>query len=128
MIVQVYSHNSLWDLRNTVGAAVELAPRHLQIHLGQNASGTELKDSDNGKTILALGLKGGETLTISKRAVEDNIPAAELVDKSGELTPAAERIFTGWYRRFCDSTGGFTKDSAARFIQACCGDLPQSSD
>lgn len=29
MIVQAYSHNTLWDLRCQVAAAVELAPRHL---------------------------------------------------------------------------------------------------
>lgn len=29
MIVQVHSHNTLWDLRCQVAAAVELAPRHL---------------------------------------------------------------------------------------------------
>jgi hypothetical protein len=59
LIVQVHSHNSLWDLRSQVAAAVELAPRHLQLFLGAGSAGTELRDADNGKSISALGLTGG---------------------------------------------------------------------
>lgn len=62
MVVQVHSHNSLWDLRCQVAAALELAPRHLQLLLGPGATGTELEDTDNGKSMAALGLTGGEVL------------------------------------------------------------------
>lgn len=89
---------------------------------------TELKDIDNGKTIAALGLAGGEILTAQKLAVEEHIPNAPLIGGDGELTPAARRIFGGWYDRFCDGEGAFTRQSAAHFIQACCGDLPAPSD
>lgn len=130
MLVQVHSHNTLWDLRCQVAAALELAPRHLSLFLGTTggSAGTELKDTDNGKSVVALGLTGGEALTAQLRTVTEQVPNAPLVDQAGELTPAAERIFAGWYARFCDATGAFTKDSAARFIQACCGDLPAPTD
>jgi hypothetical protein len=128
MIVQVHSHSSLWDLRVQVAASVELAPRHLQLLLGNGTSGTELAEADNGKALTELGIRGGELLTCQRGSVDENIPAAALVDQAGELTPAAARIFGGWYARFCDATGAFTKESAARFIQACCGDLPPPTD
>lgn len=116
MIVQVHSHNSLWDLRSAVAAAVDLAPRHLQLFRGSSTAGTELIESDNGKSVVELGLSGGETLCCQRRNIDENVTNAALVDQSGELTPEAQRIFTGWYKRFCDSTGAFTKDSAAKFI------------
>jgi hypothetical protein len=125
----VHSHNSLWNLRKEVAEALELAPKQLQLFLGTGSNATELKDIDNGKSMSALGLTGGEALTAQKSAtIEEHIPNAPLVDQAGELTPAARRIFTGWYRRFCDANGAFTKEGAARFIQACCGDLPPPTD
>lgn len=63
MIVQVHSHNSLWDLRTQVAAALELAPRYLQLFLGTGTTGAELEDTDNGKSMAALGLTGGEVIT-----------------------------------------------------------------
>lgn len=75
-----------------------------------------MKDMENGKSLAALGFTGGEALTASKRPITEQIPNAPLVDMHGKLLPAAQRIFTEWYRRFCDSTGAFTKESAARFI------------
>ena len=76
----------------------------------------------------ALGFVGGEVLTAQKLTVDEYIPEAPLVGSDGELTPAARRIFTGWYDLFTDSEGQFTKDSAANFIQACCGDKPPAHD
>jgi Ca2+-binding EF-hand superfamily protein len=38
------------------------------------------------------------------------------------------RIFSEWYDMFCDKDGAFTKESAAHFIQGCCGDLPAPND
>ena len=87
-----------------------------------------MKDVDNCKTIAALGLAGGEVLTAQKLALDENVPNAALIGPDGELTPPARRIFSGWYDRFCDAEGAFTRDSAAHFIQACCGDLPAPSD
>lgn len=76
----------------------------------------------------ALGLAGGETLTAQKLSEDEQIPQAPLIGSDGELTPAARRIFSEWYDRFCDANGDFTKEGAARFIQACCGDLPAVND
>jgi hypothetical protein len=56
-----------------------------------------------------------------------HIPNASLVGSDGELTPAALRIFEGWYSMFCID-GQFTKMSAAHFIEGCCGDLPAPTD
>jgi hypothetical protein len=130
LVVQVHSNNSLWDLRKQLAEALDLAPRHLQLTIGPNQDGRELKDIDNGKSIAALGLKGGEQLTAHKRVVEEHIPNAPLLGPDNELTPKAAAVFGSWYERFCEGgvEGAFTKESAARFIQACCGDLPAVSD
>ena len=66
-MVQVYSNTTLWDLRKEVAIVLDLAPRVVQLHLGIGTNGTELKDVDNGKTMKALGLTGGETLTAQLR-------------------------------------------------------------
>jgi hypothetical protein len=76
----------------------------------------------------ALGFVGGEVLTAQKLTVDEYIPEAPLIGSDGELTPGARRIFGGWYDLFTDSEGCFTKDSAANFIQACCGDKPLAQD
>jgi hypothetical protein len=66
--------------------------------------------------MIALGLVGGEILTAQKLTVDEHIPDAPLIGMDGDLTPAARRIFTGWFDRFVDSEGEFTKESAAQFI------------
>ena len=110
LIVQVHSNARLWDLREAVAQALDLAPRYLQLSLGGSGSSlTELKEVDNGKTMSALGLTGGEVLTAQKLAVDEHIPDAPLIGPDHELTAPARRIFTGWYDRFCDADGDFTK-------------------
>jgi hypothetical protein len=130
LVAQVHSNNSLWDLRKQLAQALDLAPRHLRLTLGPKQDGPELKDIDNGKSIAALGLKGGELLTAAKRAVpEEKIASAPLL-ADGELTPRAAEVFGSWYARFCEDgvEGNFTPSSCSRFIQACCGDLPNLTD
>lgn len=53
----------------------------------------------NGKTLLELRVKNGETFTVQKREgppVED----AELITKDNKLNPKAKRIFQGWFKMF----------------------------
>lgn len=127
-LLLVFSNTSLWDLRKEVAKVLALAPRYLQLTLGTGNSAKVLGDVDNGKTMKALGLTGGETLTAQKLSVDEHVPNAPLIGPDGELTPAARRIFSEWYDMFCDSEGAFTKESAAHFIQAACGDLPAAND
>lgn len=63
LLVQVHSNATLWDLKKQVASVLDLAPRFVQISKGWGANLTELKEIDNGKTMKALGFKGGETLT-----------------------------------------------------------------
>jgi len=128
LVVQVYSNTALWDLKREVAKALDLGPRYLQLSLGTGSSLSELRDVDNGKAMKALGLVGGETLTAQKLSLDENVPNAPLTDSDGELTPGARRIFACWFDMFCDTAGDFTKESAARFIQGCCGDPPALND
>lgn len=127
LLVQVHSNATLWDLKKQVASVLDLAPRFVQISRGWGANLTELKEIDNGKTMRALGIKGGETLTTQKLAPEVQVPTAALTGPTGELTPAAKRVFEAWYDMFCID-GQFTKQSAAHFIEGCCGDLPAPTD
>jgi len=127
LLVQVHTNATLWDLKKQVASVLDLAPRFVQISRGWGANLTELKEIDNGKTMKALGFTGGETLTAQKLTPEAQVATAALTGPTGELTPAATRVFVAWYRMFCVD-GLFTKQSAAQFIEGCCGDLPAPTD
>jgi hypothetical protein len=127
-LILVFSNTSLWDLRKEVGKILALAPKYVQLTLGSSSSGKILRDADNGKTMKALGLTGGETIQASKLQVDEYIPNAPLIGADGDLTGPAKRIFSEWYDMFLDSEGNFTRESAAHFIQAACGDLPNQND
>ena len=113
LMVQVYSNTTLWDLKRAVAEVLDLAPRYLQLSLGTQASSlTELKDIDNGKTMKAIGVTGGETLTLHNRlsdktsgrpSPEDQVPAAALSGPDGQLTATAREVFGEWYEMFCDA-------------------------
>jgi hypothetical protein len=125
--VQVHTNTTLWDLKKEIAGVLDLAPRYVLISKGLGAAMTELKEIDNGKTMKALGFKGGETLTAQKLAPDVHIANAALTGPDGELTAAAVRVFEGWFHMFCID-GAFTKMSAAHFIEGCCGDLPAPTD
>lgn len=127
LLVQVHTNTTLWDLKKEIAAVLDLAPRYLQISRGFGTKSVELKEIDNGKTMKALGFAGGESLTAQKLTAEAQVPNAALIGSDGELTPAARRVFGGWYDMFCIK-GEFTKESAAHFIEGCCGDLPAPTD
>ena len=116
LLVQVHSNTTLWDLKREVSQVLDLAPKYLQLSLSSGASLSELRDIDNGKTMKALGLRGGEILTAQKLSIEEHIANAPLIGSDGELTAPAVRIFSGWFDMFCDKDGAFTKESAAHFI------------
>jgi hypothetical protein len=46
----------------------------------------KFKDTDNGKTMKALGITGGETFWARKALPEDNVPNAALTNQDGTLT------------------------------------------
>jgi len=51
-----------------------------------------LKEIDNGKTMKALGIKGGETMVAEKKKDSDeseSIPNSDLTGSDREFTPAA---------------------------------------
>lgn len=92
--VAVYSNTTLWELKKEIALVLDFTPRYLQISLGAGAQLTDFKDTDNGKTMKALGLRGGEALTAEKAVPEESVPHAALVDARGQLTPAAARVFS----------------------------------
>lgn len=80
----------------------------------------------NGKTLLELRVKNGETFTVQKREgppVED----AELITKDNKLNPKAKRIFQGWFKMF-SVDGKMTPDQTAAFISSCTNDNCKADD
>jgi hypothetical protein len=118
LILQVHSNSTLWELKKAVASVLDLPPRFLQLAVGKGTwvSLSELKDIDNGKTMKALGLLGGETFTAQKLQIEEHVPNAPLVGPDGNLTPAARRVFSEWYDMFCNAAGDFTKESGALLV------------
>ena len=107
---------------------LDLAPGVIQLRLRTGSTGVDLKDVDNGKTMTALGIVGGESMMVLYRPGEEYIPQAAILGADGQLTPAARRIFSGWYDMYSNADGRFTRESAAHFILGCCGDRPAPND
>lgn len=115
--VAVYSNTTLWELKREVALLLDFTPRFLQMSLGTGAQLTDFKTTDNGKTMKALGLHGGEALTALRAVPEEYIPAAALIDAQGRLVPAAARLFSQWFEMFCDPEERvLTKERTAPFV------------
>lgn len=128
LLVQTYNNTTLWELKKEIAHTLDHNPSMLSISIGLGASLRELKNTDNGRTVKALGLKGGEVLQVSKTLNDKNIINKPLLDQEGDLIPEARRIFSEWYHFFLTEDGKFTNESTAYFIQGCCGDLPSPHD
>jgi len=126
--VRVYSNTTLWELKKALAGVLDYTPRYLRISLGGGTQLTDFKDADNGKTMKALGLAGGELLTASRHSPDDFVEAAALIDVRGELTPAARRVFCHWFEMFREADGTWSKESAGYFVQGCCGEPPGPTD
>lgn len=91
--MRVFSNTTLWELKKTLAETLDYNARYLRVSLGAAGQLSDFKDADNGKTMKALGLTGGELLTASKATPDDFIAQAPLVDAAGELTAPAKRVF-----------------------------------
>lgn len=92
LTVQVYSSTTLWDLKREISQCLDVAPKQIKLGRGSATARSYLKEIDNGKTMKALGIKGGETLVVEKKKDADEgeqIPNLDLTGSDRELTPAA---------------------------------------
>lgn len=124
----MYSNTTLWELKKALAVVLDYTPRYLRISLGAGAQLSDFKDADNGKTMKALGLSGGELLTATKSSPDDYVEPAALIDSRGELTAAARRVFCHWFEMFREADGCWSKESAGYFVQGCCGEPPGPAD
>jgi hypothetical protein len=85
--VQTYSNTTLWELKKEIAATLDHNPTMLNLSIGQGASGRELKNTENGKTVNSVGLKGGEVLTVTKTLNDKNIINKPIIDEEGNLVP-----------------------------------------
>lgn len=126
--IRVYSNTTLWELKKALAELLDFTPRYLRVSLGAGGQLSDFKDADNGKTMKALGLTGGELLTASKAAPDDYIAQAPLVDARGELTAAARRAFCQWFEMFREADGAWSTESVGSFVHGCCGEPPGPAD
>ena len=126
--VRVFSNTTLWELKKTLAETLDFNARYLRVSLGAPGQLSDFKDADNGKTMKALGLTGGELLTASKATPDDFIAQAPLVDAAGELTAAAKRVFCQWFEMFREPDGACSAESVAHFVHGCCGEPPGPGD
>ena len=116
LLIRAFGNTTLWELKKEIASSVDYNPAFINLQVGSGAGSSNLESRDNGKTINELGLKGGETITVTKNISEKNIANLPLVDKDRNLVPEAEKIFKEWYNYFLTDEGKFTKESTAQFI------------
>lgn len=63
----------------------------------------EIADTENGKTLIDVRLRNGESLLIQRRLTQP-IPLAPLTTDARELTPVVDKIVRSWHTEF--STDG----------------------
>jgi ubiquitin carboxyl-terminal hydrolase 34 len=122
--ISIHSNSTVWEFKKLLSSHLEVVPKYLKLERGD---GRTLQDTDNGKTIKELGICHGETISASKMQVEEEVPNALLIGNDNHLTPKAKEIFSEWFYLYSEESG-FTKNSCARFIKGCTGELPPVTD
>ena len=82
----VYTNTTLSELKRSISEALDFSARYLILNLTVGYSEKKFKDTDNGKTMKALGITGGETFWARKALPEETVPNAALTNQDGTLT------------------------------------------
>jgi len=64
----VFSNSTLWEVKQEIARVFDYSPKYLQLEIGSGYNLSDLKETDNGKTMKELGIKGGEIITAKKAA------------------------------------------------------------
>ena len=102
--VKMHSNRTLMELRVELAKKIKASwdqIKLLRVNLfNQNR---EIADTDNGKTLLDVRLRNGESLMVQRRQTQP-IPLAQLTTEDKKLTPVADVIVRAWHTEF--STNG----------------------
>ncbi|KAM3147422.1 hypothetical protein pb186bvf_000229 [Paramecium bursaria] len=87
----------------------------------------DIPDTDNGKTVLQVGIKKSENLIITKNP-QQLIPQVQLIDQDDKLHPRFIQIVSDWFDQY-STDGRMNPDQAAKFTsKAVGGDICSSKD
>ena len=80
--ITVCSNTTLWEVKEEFGRIMDFSPKYIKLEEGKNYSNkTYYTDQDNGKTMKALGIKGGEYFCAKKNLPENNAQPADLANE-----------------------------------------------
>ena len=111
----MYSSATVWEFMMKVSKAVGISPRYSTIEL---SNGEQVLDTQHGMVISQLGIKTGDTVSIKKKKLKEQIKPEPLVteDKSA-LTERATEIFSEWFDLYKDQeTNVMTDVGIGKFI------------
>jgi len=98
IMLSLYSNTSTWEMKQIIGKYIECAPDNMKATL----DGKDIKESENGKSLSELKIKGKAIISITQKSYDD-IPKAPLMDDKN-FTPKGEQVFREIFSRF--STNG----------------------
>jgi len=120
-------------MQSTDGQEIQDQPVHpAQIRLYRYTGSTDIKDTENGKTLADLRFKATEAVTAFKKNVY-SAPKEPLLNEEGkQLSFRAVEIFTDWFRQFSedepDGRRVMNSPNCASFARTCTEDYVSEDD
>jgi ubiquitin carboxyl-terminal hydrolase 34 len=108
--LRVYGNTTMWELKEIISSNVKYCVDFLRVVVNNY----ELKNSDNGKTVINMCLDDDDEIKVSSNGLEKLIPQAELLI-NGEINEDVIAIINGWFEEY-STNDKMTKEDCAKFV------------
>jgi len=109
--IKVYANTTMWELKELVSKNSGVGIDFLNVMLKSR----DINPTENGKTVLELGMADGDEIRIFMNSANNYIPQSDLT-RNGKCVPELIKIFNSWFDTF-STDGKQYKEDLSRFIK-----------
>lgn len=110
--IRVYGNITIWELKEMISNRLKYCIDFIKFTIDKS---TDLKNSENGKTVLELNFEDGFEIKVSPNGIDKLIPQADL-HFNGQPNPEIVKVFNEWFDKYSNEDSKMTKELCAKFV------------